>query len=810
MLFVFVCSLFLAMTFRSLHTETENEGLIGYTEVRYWDAAQTYNGYTLFGARETSYLIDMQGRVVNTWPIGLNPRLLAYNGNLLDAFKTGSGGTIAFRELDWQGNIVWEYYEPRKDYVPHHDMVRIFNPKLREYTTLYIANKSLSHEEAIAAGCDPAGGPYGGSKIDAIVEIDMDGTLLWEWWFFDHVVQDFDSTKANYVGEGKTIADYPGKLNLNLPGKPVKKDWLHCNSLDYNEELDQIVINSVHGEFCVIDHGKTFIPGDPDSSIALAASDVGDFLYRFGDPARYEQGDPPSILEDWTKSTTGHKQIGGSHDIQWIDPGLPGEGNFLVFNNGQYLFERTPQSYVFEINPYLDAHGNNTGNYVNPPDAGYYTWVMGEPKDTHKLPKQMSNQIVWIYYSKSNQGFFSHIGSGAQRLPNGNTLICAMTEGHIFEVTNGDSANGPELLWEYLSPVTKDGILEVITDHYPTYNPVFRAYRYGPDHPALAGRDLTPQATITGRPPEYLTPSDLETKGDVNCDGQITPGDAHCAFDRSISGTFREECLCQRSEEEADINCDGSITPGDALCIFWRSVLGIWPDQCQCPTVKVAVPSPMVDRIIVDSIKGVPGESVRVPIVVENPQGLDAFAMKVAYPSNLLKFKSVSATVVTAEWTALEGAVSTSGVVTIGGFHTEDLTLKGPISIAEAVFTVREGVSGRGEWNVTDLADDLAGVQVKKGSILVSSPASNYILFQNYPNPFNPETEITFNLPENGSVTLTIHNILGQVLETLVNAELDAGHYTVGWNGKTLSSGVYFYRIVANDFMATKRMVLMK
>ncbi len=88
------------------------------------------------------------------------------------------------------------------------------------------------------------------------------------------MVQDIDPKKTNYVGAGKTIADYPGRINLNLPGRPVKRDWLHCNSLDYNAELGQIVTNSVQGEFYVIDHDNTFIPGNPDSSIALAGKDL--------------------------------------------------------------------------------------------------------------------------------------------------------------------------------------------------------------------------------------------------------------------------------------------------------------------------------------------------------------------------------------------------------------------------------------------------------------------------------------------------------------------------------------------------------
>ena len=106
----------------------------------------------------------------------------------------------------------------------------------------------------------------------------------------------------------------------------------------------------------------------------------------------------------------------------------------------------------------------------------------------------MSRQVVWSYRSKSNQGFFSHIGSGAQRLPNGNTLICAMTEGHFFEVTPE-----AELVWEYINPVTRDGALKVLPDSLPMTNAVFRAYRYCADHPALQGKDLTPKGTITDR-----------------------------------------------------------------------------------------------------------------------------------------------------------------------------------------------------------------------------------------------------------------------------------------------------------------------
>jgi hypothetical protein len=464
-----------------------HEVLFVETGMRYWDPIQTYNGYTLFATRGISYLIDMEGNVVHSWPMGKNPRLLDYNGHFIDYNSNKQKDTHLIKEMDWDGNTVWQFSEERGDYHPHHDFVRIYNKKLGAYSTLYIANKDLSTEECIQAGYDPAQGAVKEPQMDAIVEVDMAGNVIWEWWFFDHLIQDFDPEKDNYAGTGKTIADYPGRLNINIPGRPIKRDWLHCNSIAYSEELGQIVINSVNGEFYVIDHQGTFVTGNPADSVSLASGPKGDFLYRFGDPARYGQGDPPSIKTDWTKSTTGHKQIGGSHNAHWIDQGLPGEGHLLVFNNGQYLFERTSQSYIFEINPFLANKENNSGRYINPPDAGYYKWDTKDQKNTHKQTKLISNQVVWIYAAKSNQAFFSHIGSSAQRLPNGNTLICSMTDGHIFEVT----AEG-EAVWEFINPVTKDGILSVIPDTYPMHNQVFRAYRYGADHPALQGQDLKP------------------------------------------------------------------------------------------------------------------------------------------------------------------------------------------------------------------------------------------------------------------------------------------------------------------------------
>ncbi len=477
------------------HSAWSYERLQGPTQVTYWDRTKTADGYTLFGALGTTYLIDMEGCVVKSWPLGINPKLLD-NGHLLDATNGTINGFQALEELDWNGSNVWNYVESRTNYFPHHDFLRIYNKKLGTNTTLYLANKSISYAQCIATGCDPAASAYTNVTVDAIVEVDASGTVIWEWCFFDHGCQNFDAGKSNYVA---SISGAPGRINLNLPGRPLTNDWLHCTSLDYNTNLDQIVVSAEGGEFYVLDHGNTFTAGNPAASIAAAASTNGDFIYRFGDPARYGAGTTPSIGLNWTTSGTGQKQIGGVGQVAWIPTGLPGAGHFLVFNNGQDLFETTPQSYIFEVNGYINSSSNDTGAYVSPVSAGYFTWP-APGHDTDHRAKSISRQATPIFYSMANQAFFSHLGGGVQRLANSNLLVCSAAEGHIFEAT----AAG-EVVWEFINPVTTNGVISYKRDDWPLANPVYRATRFSASAPALSGRTLTGAATIAGGTPTYIS-----------------------------------------------------------------------------------------------------------------------------------------------------------------------------------------------------------------------------------------------------------------------------------------------------------------
>jgi hypothetical protein len=85
-----------------------------------------------------------------------------------------------------------------------------------------------------------------------------------------------------------------------------------------------------------------------------------------------------------------------------------------------------------------------------------------------------------------------------------------------------------------------------------------------------------------------------------------------------------------------------------------------------------------------------------------------------------------------------------------------------------------------------------------------------FVLAQNYPNPANPSTTIEFDLPKSSQVTLKVFNILGEEVATLVSGQLAAGKYTYDWDGSNVASGVYLYRIEAEGFVQTRKMILMR
>ena len=92
---------------------------------------------------------------------------------------------------------------------------------------------------------------------------------------------------------------------------------------------------------------------------------------------------------------------------------------------------------------------------------------------------------------------------------------------------------------------------------------------------------------------------------------------------------------------------------------------------------------------------------------------------------------------------------------------------------------------------------------------------TEYAVHQNYPNPFNPVTTLRYDLPEDGMVNITIYDMMGRVVRTMVNTQQNAGFKSVQWNatnnmGQSVSAGLYLYTIQAGEFRQTKKMVLLK
>ena len=157
------------------------------------------------------------------------------------------------------------------------------------------------------------------------------------------------------------------------------------------------------------------------------------------------------------------------HDAHWITEGLPGQGAILAFNNGETRPEGDFSS-IDQIIPPVDIDGN-------------YSYTAGTPY------APLSTE--WTFFATPPQSMFSVAISGAQRLPNGNTLICVGNYGAFIEVTKEG-----KIVWEYINPVVNDSPLTqgdpVPENSSGTQNSVFRAYRYSFDYPGFDGRDLTP------------------------------------------------------------------------------------------------------------------------------------------------------------------------------------------------------------------------------------------------------------------------------------------------------------------------------
>lgn len=150
---------------------------------------------------------------------------------------------------------------------------------------------------------------------------------------------------------------------------------------------------------------------------------------------------------------------------------------------------------------------------------------------------------------------------------------------------------------------------------------------------------------------------------------------------------------------------------------------------------------------------------------------------------------------------------------------TRDAAGSGSGNLAEFTFRIKGPIPDLADFSIADgILVDVDGHVDPITAVHVESMAklpATYGLDQNMPNPFNPATAIQYQLPEDGHVRLVVYNLLGQEVRTLVDERVMAGHHAVMWDGRddsgrSLATGVYLYRLTANDYKQVKRMLLLK
>ncbi len=375
--------------------------------------AQSFNGYALYNLQNqnTTYLVDKDGNIAHTWNMSLACNYtvkLKPNGNIVRGTKHTSnvlsGAAVGGRvqEIGPSGNIVWDYTYSNASHVSHHDLEILPNGNV-----ILMAWEVKTAAEMIQKGWSGTTGKW----PCHLIELQPNGStadIVWEWHFWDHLIQDHDPTKDNYG----VVADHPELLDINAvassgggPGGS-SGDWFHTNGIDYNAALDQIVITSRYAsEIFIIDHSTT--TAEAASHSGGNSGKGGDFLYRWGKPANYN-------------STAAQTIPAACHDPKWvIDDGRPFGGYIQFFNNS------------------AGTGGTSTVDVIIPPEAGYvYTYG--------------GSSYAPTTYTNRHNCLASNSGQGACDVMSNGNIFVNVSQNYMYEVNQAGT-----VVWQYNASPTK-------------------------------------------------------------------------------------------------------------------------------------------------------------------------------------------------------------------------------------------------------------------------------------------------------------------------------------------------------------------
>lgn len=366
--------------------------------------AQQWGLYTLYATKNgtKAYLVDTSDSPVtyHQWTFATDKKsaysaYLIAGDTLVRSYKPttntswNSGGIHGgIQKVLWDGTVVWDYTYYSSTYCAHHDICPLPNGNV-----LIISYDVKSQAEATQAGSSQNKGYWSDKVIEVKPTGPTTGTIVWEWKLWDHLCQNYNATKDNYV---TSIINNPQLMNINYvnAGGPPSTylDWWHMNGIDYNEELDQIVV-SAHfmNSVFVIDHSTT--TAEAAGHTGGNSGKGGDFLYRWGNPASYD--------------ATGTTIFNTIHDAHWVSSDNPNYPNYLAAynNNG-------------------GTGGKTAIDVWNPPYNGYnYDLTLGQAY----TPSSYAYQY--------NASFTANNEGNSHQLPNGNMLVNNF-QGSIYEVNS--------------------------------------------------------------------------------------------------------------------------------------------------------------------------------------------------------------------------------------------------------------------------------------------------------------------------------------------------------------------------------------